>query len=101
VEGLGILCAAREALSLDELGAVAGWAGDAQRRAFVRGAMELLVETQRPDGTHEYQLHHDSIRAHVARAIGSVARAEHHRSVAWRLASWPCSPEASSRLYAL
>jgi hypothetical protein len=42
--GLGILCAAREALSLDELGTVAGWASDAERRVFVRGAMELLVE---------------------------------------------------------
>jgi hypothetical protein len=101
VDGLGILCAAREALSLDELGAVAGWAGDAQRRAFVRGAMELLVEIEQPNGMREYRLHHDSIRAHIARAIGSAALAEHHRSVARRLASWPCPPGASSRRYAL
>jgi hypothetical protein len=101
VQGLGILCAAREALSLDELGAVAGWTGDTQRRAFVRGAMELLVETRRPDGTREYRLHHDSIRAHIARTIGSVALSEHHRSVARQLASWPCSPGESSRRYAL
>jgi len=66
VEGLGILCAAREALSLDELTAVAGWSGDAPRRAFLRGARELLVETSRLDGTSEFRLHHDSIRAHVA-----------------------------------
>jgi WD40 repeat protein len=99
--GLGILCAAREAFSLDELGTVAGWAGDAQRRAFIRGAMELLVETQRPDGTREYRLHHDSIRAYISREIGLIALAEHHRSVARRLASWPSSPGASSRRYAL
>src|SRR5262249_13567259 len=46
VVGLGILCAAREALSLDELAAVAGWSDDVPRRAFLRGARELLVETQ-------------------------------------------------------
>jgi hypothetical protein len=101
VHGLGILCAAREALSLDQLGAVAGWTGDAQRRVFVRGAMELLVETQRPDGTREYRLHHDAIRAHIAREIGSTTLSEHYYSVARRLASWPCPPHASSRRYAL
>jgi hypothetical protein len=101
VQGLGILCVAREALSLDELGAAAGWAGDTQRRVFVRGAMELLVETRRPDGTREYRLHHDSIRAHIAQEIGSAVLSAHHRALAQRLASWPCSPEASSRRYAL
>jgi len=101
VDGVGILCAAREALSLDELGAVAGWTGQAERQAFVRGAMELLVETQRPDGTREYRMHHDMIRAHIARVIGSAALSAHHRSLARRLASWPCSPEASSRRYTL
>jgi len=79
VAGLGILCAAREALSLDELAAVVGWSGDAPRRAFLRGARELLVETARPDGTREYRLHHDSIRAHVAKEIGSVVLSQHHR----------------------
>jgi hypothetical protein len=51
VDGLGILCAAHEALTLDELGAVAGWTGEAQRRTFVRAARELLVETLRPGGS--------------------------------------------------
>ena len=49
VDALGTLCAAHEALTLDELGAVAGWTGDAQRRGFLRAAKELLVEGARPD----------------------------------------------------
>jgi WD40 repeat protein len=101
VAGLGILCAAREALSLDELAAVAGWSGDPPRRAFLRGARELLVETSRPDGTGEFRLHHDSIRAHVAKELGSVALSQHHRSLAERLAAWPCPAAATSRRYAL
>jgi hypothetical protein len=39
VHGLGILCAAREALTLDEVGMVAGWTGAMQRQAFLRGAV--------------------------------------------------------------
>jgi len=101
VEGLGILCAAREALALDELGAVAGWTGDAPRRAFLRGAKEVLVETQRQDGQYEYRLHHDAIRAHIAQAIGNVALRGHHHALAQRLATWPAPAYAVARQYAL
>jgi nucleoside phosphorylase len=101
VEGLGILCAAREALTLDELGTVADWTADAPRRAFLRGAKESLVETQRPDGQREYRLHHDSIRAHMAQAIGDVALRGHHSALAERLATWPAPAQAVARRYAL
>jgi len=101
VEGLGILCAAREALTLDDLGAVATWIADATRRAFLRGAKEVLVETQRPDGQREYRLHHDSIRAHIAQAIGDVALRGHHRVLTQRLATWPAPAQAVARRYAL
>jgi broad-specificity NMP kinase len=101
VEGLGILCAAREALTLDELGAVAAWTGDATRRAFLRGAKEILVDTQRPDGQREYRLHHDSIRAHIAQTIGDVAVRGHHSALAQRLAMWPAPAQAVARRYTL
>jgi hypothetical protein len=101
VEGLGILCAAREALTLDELGAVAAWTADETRRAFLRGAKEVLVETQRPDGQHEYRLHHDSIRAHIAQAVGDIALRGHHSTLARRLATWPAPAQAAARRYAL
>ena len=86
--GLGILCAAREALTLDELGAVAGWTGVAkrqQRQAFMRGASELLVETRRADDQSEYRLHHDAIRAHIASMLGTAVFREHHAALARQL----------------
>jgi len=101
VEGLGILCAARAALTLDELGAVAAWIGDLTPRAFLRDAKEVLAETQRPDGQREYRLHHDAIRAHIAQAIGDAALRGHHRALAQRLATWPAPAQAARRRYAL
>jgi WD40 repeat protein len=101
VVGLGLLCAAREALTLDELGAVAGWAGAAQRHAFVRGARELLVETERPDGQAEYRLHHESIRAHIAKVLGPAALRGHHGAIARGLAAWPAAVEPAARRYTL
>jgi hypothetical protein len=89
VDGLGILCAAREPLTLDELGSVACWTGTAARQAFVRSAREWLIETARAGRVPEYRLHHDSIRAHVAEAIGGVRRQtalealQHERLVAF------------------
>ncbi len=103
VDGLGILCAAREALTLDELGAVAGWTGVAQRQSFVRGARELLIESRREGAVPEYRLHHDSIRGQIAEAIGAAALREHHRALAQKLAMWPVPAEATAtaRQYAL
>ncbi len=101
VDGLGILCAAREALTLDELGVVAGWTSEAQRRAFVRSAREVLVETRRADAVLEYRLHHDSIRAHVAGAIGTAALRGHHSALAQNLATWPACSGTAMRQYSL
>jgi hypothetical protein len=101
VDGLGILCAAREVLTLDELGAVAGWTGAAPGRIFLRSAKELLVETLRPDGQSEYRLHHDSIRGHIAKALGPVALRGHHAALARRLATWPDPGQVVARQYAL
>jgi len=101
VHGLGILCAAREALTLDELGTVAGWTGVAQRGAFVRGAREFLVETRRVDHQPEYRLHHDSIREHIASMIGAAELRGHHAALAQQLATWPAPVDATPRRYAL
>ena len=101
VEGLGVLCAAREALTLDELQAVTGWAGEAQRDVFKRTALEVLIETRRAEAVREYRLHHDSIRAYVAEAVGAPAILRHHRALAQRLATWPAPGDAAARRYAL
>jgi hypothetical protein len=101
VDGLGILCAAREALTLDELGLVAGWKREPKRRAFLRRARELLVEHRRGGTVREYRLHHDSIRVHIAEAIGPTALREHHRTLANKLAVWPAPASTTQRGYAL
>ncbi len=100
VHGLGILCAAREALTLEELGVAAGWAEEAQRRAFLWGARELLVETWRAD-QREYRLHHESIREFIARTLGDAVLRGHHAALASRIASWPVPADATTRRYAL
>jgi len=84
VHGLGLLCAAREAFTIEALGAVAGWTEEAQRRAFLTGARELLVETWRLDAVREYRLHHESVRELVARMIGEAALQAHHAALARR-----------------
>ncbi len=99
--GLGILCAAREPLSLDELGAAAGWGDVAQREAFAHVALEFLVETQRKDSVAAYRLHHDSIRAHVMEQLGPAAMRGHHIALAQKLATWPTPSDATARRYAL
>jgi WD40 repeat protein len=101
VDGLGVLCAAREPLTLDELAMVAGWTGATSRQAFVRGARELLIESERDDHVAQYRLHHDSIRAEVGRAIGEAALREHHRALAQQLATWPAPMGTAARRYAL
>jgi len=99
VDGLGILCAAREALTLDELGAVAAWTGETQRRTFLRGAREVLIVSRRDGTVPEYRLHHDSIRAQIAEAVGTVALRGHHRALAH--ATWPPPLEVTARRYAI
>jgi hypothetical protein len=70
VRGLGILCAAREPLSLNEIGLVAGWSNIAEQLAFAHVARALLVKTRRSDGMAAYWLGHDSVRAYVVDQLG-------------------------------
>ncbi len=78
-----------------------GWIHEPQRRAFLRGARELLLETRRTNRVSEYRLHHDAIRTHIAKAIGSDAVAAHHLALAQRLATWPVPADAAAQRYAL
>jgi hypothetical protein len=70
VRGLGILCAAREPLSLNEIGLVAGWSNIAEQLAFAHVARALLVKTRRSDGMAAYWLGHDSVRAYLVDQLG-------------------------------
>lgn len=101
VTGLGLLCAAREALSLEELGVVAGWTDEAPRRAFLAASRELLAELWRADGQREFRLHHESVRELVSRRLGDTVLRGHHGALAARIATWPLPADASARRYAL
>ena len=101
VLGFGLLCAARQALTLEELGAAAEWTDEAARRRFAWSARELLAETWRPDGPREYRLHHESVRDHIATTLGLAALRVHHGRLARRLAPWPPPADPALRRYAL
>jgi WD40 repeat protein len=101
VRGLGILCAAREALTLDELAAAAGWTEEAQRQAFLRGASEFLIETVHANRQPEYRLHHETIGAHIASTLGAAALRTCHVALARQLATWPAPQDPTMRRYAL
>jgi len=101
VRGFGLLCVAREALTREEIGVAAGWTEEADRQAFMWSARELLVETWRPGGPREYRLHHDSIREHIAAALGAAALRDLHAVLAERLATWPPPADPAMRRYAL
>ncbi len=70
--GLGALCAAQEALSLDAIAELAGWSYD-DRQHFVRGARQLLLEEPASWATSE-----------PGRAWPSLAHAARHRAVLLR-----------------
>jgi hypothetical protein len=105
VEGLGILCAARAALTLDELGAVAASIGDLTPRAFLQDAKEVLAETQRPDGQREYRLHHDASartsrrRSGTRRSAAITARWPSGCNLAGSRASGPAAVRLAQRAH--
>lgn len=101
VHGLGILCAARGALTLDELGVIAGWTGATWRQEFVHAVREFVVATRRADNQLAYRLHHDSIREQITSMLGATALRKHHAELAHKLANWPPATDPTIRRYAL
>lgn len=92
-EGLGLLCAAREALPLSVLGELLE---DALRpEDLLRATRHLLLEepgAEEQTGEHgapAYRLYHESFHKFVAgRLAAELPR--HHRRLAAQLAAWPC-----------
>jgi WD40 repeat protein len=99
--GLGLLCAAQEALSLDALAEVAAWSYDDKER-FVREARQLLLEEPASwAGAEAYRPRHDWVRELMAERLGGVALRAHHETLARTLARWPGAREPTARRYAL
>jgi WD40 repeat protein/nucleoside phosphorylase len=99
--GLGLLCAAQEALSLNLLAEIAGWSSDDKKR-FLPGARQLLLEEPASwAGAQAYRPRHDWVRELMAEQLVEVALAAHHGALADKLATWPPPRDATARQYAL
>jgi WD40 repeat protein len=99
--GLGVLCAAQEALSLDALAEVAAWSYHDKER-FVPAARQLLLEEPAAwTGTKAYRPRHDWVRELMAERLGGATVRAHHETLARTLARWPAATEPMARRYAL
>jgi WD40 repeat protein/nucleoside phosphorylase len=99
--GLGLLCAAQEALSLDVLAELAGWSHKARVR-FLPAARQLLLEEPASwAGTEAYRPRHEWVRELMAEQLGAAALRAHHGTLAQKLATWPAPRDATARRYAL
>ena len=87
--GLGLLCVAREALSLDVLAETTGWSYDEKER-FAREARQLLLEEPAAwAGVDAYRPRHDWVRELIAERLGAATVRQHHATLARTLAAWP------------
>ncbi|HEX7840280.1 MAG TPA: AAA family ATPase, partial [Kofleriaceae bacterium] len=99
--GLGLLCAAREALSLDVLAEVAGWSYDEKER-FAREARQLLLEEPAAwAGVEAYRPRHDWVRELITERLGAATVRQHHATLVRTLAAWPSRTGATATRYAL
>jgi WD40 repeat protein len=98
--GLGLLCAAQEAISLDMLAELAGWSSQEKNR-FVRDTWALqLQEPASPAGVATYCLR-DEERELVAERLGEITIRASHGTLWRKLATWPAPLEETARRYAL
>jgi len=99
--GLGLLCAAQEALSLDVLAELAGWSYDDKQR-FVRDARQLLLEEPASwAGVEAYRPRHDWVRELIAERLGVATIRAHHVTLSRTLATWPPLQDQTRRSYAV
>lgn len=102
--GLGLLCAAQEALSLDVIAELAGWGPDAyeEQERFLREARQLLLEEPASwSGTVAYRPRHDWVRQLMSHRIRAAALRAHHQTLSRKLATWPAPIEPAARRYTL
>jgi hypothetical protein len=102
--GLGLLCAAQEALSLDVIAGLAGWGADdhEERTRFLREARQLLLEEPASwAGRAAYRPRHEWVRELMAERLGEATLRAHHGTLWQTLATWPLPAEPMVRRYAL
>lgn len=90
--GLGLICAAREALPLGEIEAAWGWSDVGAGEDFLRAARALLLEEPASwRGARAYRPFHEAFRAFVAEKLGPKRMAELHRRLLETTAQWPAA----------
>lgn len=107
--GLGLLCAARQALPLPLLEELLGWkAADGDTAAFLRQARPFLHIEPAPASTSvpvdSARLAHSAIVQFIEEQLGQTAVHQNHRQIAAALCCWPPLEDglyAFRRLYAL
>ncbi len=102
--GLGLLCAAQEALSLDVIAELAEWGPDVyeEQERFLREARQLLLEEPASwSGAVAYRPRHDWVRELIAERLRAATIRAHHGTLARKLATWPAPVDATARRYAL
>ncbi|KYG02678.1 hypothetical protein BE21_54600 [Sorangium cellulosum] len=88
--GLGLICAAREALPLEEIEAAWGWNDVEAGEDFLRAARALLLEEPASwRGARAYRPYHEAFRAFVTEKLGPKRMAELHRRLLDTTARWP------------
>ena len=105
--GLSVLCAAKEAISLDVLGELVertglpAWTYEDKQR-FVRDARQLLLEELASwNGADAYRLRHDWVRDLIGKRLDEATIRGHHATLARSLATWPPPAGAAERRYAV
>ncbi|XXX49066.1 AAA family ATPase [Sorangium sp. So ce119] len=90
--GLGLICAAREALPLEEIEAAWGWNDIEAGEDFLRAARALLLEEPASwRGARAYRPYHEAFRAFLAEKLGPKRMAELHRRLLETTARWPAA----------
>ncbi|WP_437291456.1 outer membrane protein assembly factor BamB family protein [Sorangium sp. So ce406] len=88
--GLGLICATREALPLEEIEAAWGWNDIEAGEDFLRAARALLLEEPASwRGARAYRPYHEAFRTFVAEKLGPKRMAELHRRLLETTARWP------------